>query len=378
MKRGNFNICSCMNAFPGEGIDSRIEIFTKRLPLLRSLVKGADSAPFAAGIWLDSKSASYLAKNRQSKEFADFVKSLGFYSFTANAFPYAKFHAAPVKTTVYTPDWTEQDRLDYTNAVADTLVHLMPECSEGSISTLPGSYKASFNHKNIRELQRNILLAATHLRHLKIKTGRHIRLAFEMEPDCLWESPAEFIEFYDKYLRDDDISEFIGACFDTCHQELLGSKPGAGIAMFLEHGVKIAKIQLSSAIKASDAASKKTLEKDFLDSVYLHQTRAFPNGADIIKWPDLPDALKSREREMPWVTHFHIPVFMEDMQGGLEPANAELKATLEIVRKDSSVCPYLEIETYSYNVLPEHMKSRSMEHSMAAEVDFVLEKLGVH
>ncbi len=377
MRCGPFQLCACSNAFPCEGIDAQVELFKKRLPSLRNMVPGAMDKPFAAGLWLDSQSVSYLVKTKKSGEFCDFVKSLGFYAFTANAFPFGRFHDGPVKESVYRPDWSETDRLEYTCAVADILARLLPEGVEGSVSTLPCGYKGMFKSKDLPAARLNLLLAANHLKRLWMNTGKRMTLAIEMEPDCVWESPEEFCDFYDSALRGDDASDFIGVCYDTCHQELLDSSPGKGMETFLNRKVKIAKFQLSSAISAPDAASKKTLEAHFMDTVYLHQTRAFPGGGSMLKWPGLPDALRSNERPLPWKVHFHVPVFLEEIKGGLLPANAELLSVVERVRKEPDLCSNLEVETYSYNVLPDFSKEASIEKGMARELQWTLAKLGL-
>lgn len=376
MRCGPFQLCCCSNAFPCEGIDAQIELFKKRLPALRGMVPGAMDKPFAAGLWLDSQSVSYLVKSKKSGEFCDFVKSLGFYAFTANAFPFGRFHDGPVKESVYEPDWSETDRLDYTCAVADILARLLPEGVEGSISTLPCGYKGMFKGKDLPAARLNLLLAANRLKKLWADTGRRITLAVEMEPDCVWECPEEFCDFYDLALRGDDASDFIGVCYDACHQELLNSAPGKGVGTFLDRKVKIAKFQLSAAILAPDMASKKTLEAYFMDTVYLHQTRAFPGDGSMLKWPDLPDALLSNEKPLPWKVHFHVPVFLEEIEGGLLPANAELLSVIERVKKEPGLCSNLEVETYSYNVLPDFSKESSIEKGMARELQWTLAKLG--
>ena len=45
------------------------------------------------------------------------------------------------RRAVYRPDWTSPDRLAYTNLLFDLLAELVPAEVEGSVSTLPGSFK---------------------------------------------------------------------------------------------------------------------------------------------------------------------------------------------------------------------------------------------
>lgn len=365
-----------MNAFPGEGLDARLDVFKRRLPMVRAMVEGASDKPFAAGLWLDWESVSCLKKTGKASEFCRLVKSAGFYSFTANAFPFGKFHGGSIKTKVYKPDWSERDRLDYTCAVADVLKELLPEGVEGSISTLPGGYERHFDPKRTSLLKANLVEAGRHLREIHKDSGRRITLAVEMEPDCLWESPSEFCDFYDEHLRGDEASEFIGVCYDTCHQEFLSAKPGEGVELLMKREVRIAKFQLSAAICAPDAASKETLKTHFLDEVYLHQTREFASGVPATCWPDLPEALSSGDRSLPWKVHFHVPIFLDEIHGGVLPAKTELLAVMEIIKDNPALCSGIEIETYSYDVLPDCARKSSLEAAMARELDWLIKKLG--
>ncbi len=376
MRLGPFQLCTCLNAFPGTGLDAKLEVFRKRLPLLRAAVQGGLSQPFAAGLWLDAAAVASIMKARKAKDFAAMLRAQGVYAFTANAFPFGRFHDGPVKTEVYKPDWSSSERLEFTCAVAEILKEALPEGVEGSISTLPAAYRSAFKEKDAPALRANLIETGRHLKRIFKSSGRRITLAVEMEPDCLWEAPEEFCDYFARNLHDDDASEFIGVCYDTCHQELLQTRPGQGFDTFAKAGVKIAKVQLSAAIAAPDAASKKTLERHFQDPVYLHQTRAFPGDGSMIRFPDLPEALASKEREKPWKVHFHVPVFIEGMEGGLLPAKDELEAAIARLAKEPAVCSNIEIETYSYNVLPDFSKDgASIEAGMAREIEWTAAKL---
>ena len=71
-----------------------------------------------------------------------FLRHNDLYVFTINAFPYGSFHGTRVKEQVYEPDWREEERLHFTNRCADILAALLPDGHEGSISTVPGAFKA--------------------------------------------------------------------------------------------------------------------------------------------------------------------------------------------------------------------------------------------
>ena len=74
-------------------------------------------------------------------EFQRWLGQNDCYVFTINGFPYGQFHGTRVKEQVYAPDWTSPERLVYTNLLFDLLAELLPDGVEGSVSTLPGSFK---------------------------------------------------------------------------------------------------------------------------------------------------------------------------------------------------------------------------------------------
>ena len=368
-----------MNVFPGTTPEEKMRAFAGPLADLRHMLPGAMSRPFPVGVWIDAATASALQASGRVGEWTARIRDQGYYSRTANAFPYGVFHGQEVKTAVYRPDWTTPERLHFTTTVADILCELMPDGQDdGAISTLPGGYKEQVPAAKLPMLAANMLAAAAALRDLRDRRGKTIRLGFEMEPDCLWESVEEFAAFYNRYIRGHELAEFIGVCYDTCHQEVIGARPGAGLDYLAAQGIPVVKIQLSAAVRApAGRAAKELLREFFQDRVYLHQTCAVDAAGKVrARWRDLPDALAAEQWEHDWLCHFHVPVYLREFMGGLRAANAELLAVLERLRENPAPQCVLEIETYSYNVLPDAVKSVSLAACMQQEMAFVQEALG--
>ncbi len=367
-------LCHCMNVFPGTTPQAKLTALCGCLTEVKNRLPGFAHRLFPVGLWLDAATAAALHRDDDARAaWASQLRAAGFGAVTANAFPYGRFHDEPVKTNVYHPDWTCPERRDYTMAVADLLASLLPPDTMGSISTLPAGYRRHFPAAGEKPMLANILAVADHLAGIHRQTGKTIRLGFEMEPDCLWEDPAEFANFYHRRLRSHEHAGFLGVCYDTCHQELLGRQPGAGLQLLLDQDIPIAKIQLSAAIRAPSLAAQQFLCRNFQDRVYLHQTRVIRNHAVTQTWEDLPlpaDAANQFGQDGEWRCHFHVPIFLDNLTGGLLSANAELKAVLAAVRKTPSLCPTLEIETYSYNVLPGFLQSASLADCLVKEAQF--------
>jgi hypothetical protein len=97
--------------------------------------------PFAIGLRLSQQAAVELSDAKKLLEFQRWLDKNDCYVFTINGFPYGRFHGTRVKEQVYAPDWTSPERLAYTNLLFDLLAKILPTGVEGSVSTLPGSFK---------------------------------------------------------------------------------------------------------------------------------------------------------------------------------------------------------------------------------------------
>ena len=362
-----------MNVFPEKDWLREDSVIREKVLALRREVTGSDSANFAVGLWFDAGIACEFRKKENLDRLKEWLSGNNLYVFTFNAFPYGDFHGRPVKREVYRPDWTSGERLEYTCMIADILAELLPPGITGSISTLPGGYRSNIkSEKQIAEIAGNLLSAANHLNEIRRKTGKKIILGIEPEPDCLWENPSEFISFYNKFLfsRTRE-NKNIGICYDTCHQEVLFSTPGQGMRDLIENGIPIAKIQLSAALKAPSSKSKEALAK-FADKVYLHQTRVMEKNGSVSRYADLPEAMANADKSRPWLVHFHIPVFSGKLSGGLLTAKKELEAVLEMIKSNPAVCENLEIETYTFSVLPENMRKSGVLKTIKKEYEYVM------
>ena len=67
--------------------------------------------------------------------------------------------------------------------------------------------------------------------------------------------------------------------------------------------------------------------------------------------------------------HFHVPIFL-GRYGELESTQDHLRRCIELVR-DRRTTTHLEIETYTWDVLPADLKASSQE-SIAREYEWVL------
>ena len=400
MKIGNrLHLTYCLNVHPGESWEENLAAIRDKALKVRDLV--APKGPFGLGLRLSCEAAKTLSRPEKLSQFRRFLDEQGLYVFTINGFPYGRFHGAAVKEAVYRPDWRAPERRDYTILLADILAALVPAGMTGSISTVPGSYKQWLGGgDDIAAMVANLIDVAAHLVEVQERTGRRICLALEPEPDCYIETTAEAIEFFTGPLaagmgNREIIRRHLGVCFDTAHLAVAFEDLGQSLARLREAQVTVAKIQLSSALRVAPAkkvsgtffgnvafspGKSPFLQKRFLtpfcDEVYLHQVKVRGADGSLRSYPDLPQAIQAQAggEEDEWRVHFHVPLFF-DGSGPLRSTNSLLDSRfVEAVSQGAS--EHLEIETYTFDVLPPALRDGDVTESIAREYQWVMERLG--
>jgi sugar phosphate isomerase/epimerase len=384
----------CTNIHPAEGWGANDAILRRVAPMLKARL--SPSAPFGIGLRLGAREARELLEGDRLAAFRAFLDEHGLYVAILNGFPYGPFHDAPVKTNVYAPDWRTDARVEYTLNLATVLAALLPDGVDGGISTVPLSYKAWMPSGDApwELLTRNVARVAESLVGIRRETGRLIHLDIEPEPDCLLETTEETAAFFEEWLwptgasglaRTAGISaseataclrDHVRVCFDCCHCAVEFEDPAAALARFRAAGIRIGRVQLSSALTlqmpegAAEAQSIRNRLRPFADSTYLHQV-VDRCGTTLARFSDLDDALSaphpraSCERRI----HFHVPLFTSEYDG-LGSSQNVVRAVLDEVRR-GAVTQHLEIETYTWSVLPEALKME-IGASIAREYDWVM------
>ncbi len=376
MKLGRSHLTYCTNIHPARGFSEVWESLKQHaLPLKASL---SPDAPFGIGLRLSGEESRELLEGHTLTAFKRWLDEHGLYVFTMNGFPHGPFHHQPVKAQVHAPDWRTEERVDYTLRLAQGVAVLLPEGVTGGISTSPLSYKAWIDESDAttwRHLTENVVRVAEYLAKLRAERGVLIHLDLEPEPDGLLESMAELIQFFETWLLEygaemlaerldisvetarETLLEHIQVCFDTCHVALAYEDPTEVLAQFSELGIRIGKVQLSSALELSPrdaAATKRTLEP-FNEPVYLHQVIQEDNNGTLTRFPDLPDALSALPQNAErWRVHFHVPVFL-DRTATFETTQETILKTLALHRQ-APLSEHFEIETYTWSILPDALK----------------------
>lgn len=383
----------CQNIHPGESWGENLQSLREKALRVRDLI--APRGAFGLGLRLGSQAAEELGSAEAREEGRSLLETHNLYPFTVNGFPFGRFHRGPVKEQVYAPDWRSPRRADYTCALADILAGWIPESAEASISTVPGSYAAWIQGESDVQLMAEYLgKTAVHLAKIERDQGKTIHLGLEPEPDCFLETTTQTVDFFQNALPQNAVPvisgalqvsaarageilrRHVGVCFDTCHIALQYEDLADSLETLEKEGIKISKIQLSAALKTPATPEGIGALGQFSEPTYLHQVKARRAHAAPVAWKDLPDAL----REAPSHTgleelrvHFHVPLFFAP-KAPLESTRDALDTRFwNKVRR--GVSPHVEIETYTFDVLPPEVHPGNVVESIAAEYRWVLEQM---
>ncbi|MFO0947243.1 MAG: metabolite traffic protein EboE [Planctomycetota bacterium] len=359
----------CTNVHPGETFAEAcrgLRAFSQ--PLRRRV-----NRPIAAGLWMTARAIEQLDLPENVDALTVLLADANLACYTMNAFPLGNFHASRVKENVYLPNWTSSDRMDYTLRVARLLATLLPDGATGSISTSPCAWKLAAPVGGYGVYFPRLIETATSLAELADKTGKVIRLAIEPEPGCVLETTDEAIAFFHELWRSSQgtavetaVREHLGLCYDVCHQAVEFEDVADSIDRLDREGIRINKVHVTCALELDAPGDMEAREhlSHFAEERYLHQTYARHPDGRILSLPDLTRGFAldppAEWLECPrWRTHFHVPINRETM-GTLRTTRPVLVEALRRVH-ELPYAPHLEVETYTWDVMPEEDMSSAGE-----------------
>jgi len=340
--------------------------------------------PFAIGLRLSQSAAVDLSDPATLLEFQRWLEKNACYVFTINGFPYGNFHGTRVKENVYRPDWTSPERVVYTNLLFDLLAKMLPAGVEGSVSTVPGSFKEFITHRAEEKLIRDHLWRSVeHLARVSEQTGRLLHLGLEPEPLGLLENSAETISFFEQlrseHPNDERLAVHLGVNYDTCHFAVEFEEAHHALPALVNHGIRISKLHLSSALKVAPLPAAREALRKFSDEVYLHQVVSRDAAGRRTIYRDLPEALAHHSSivahpSAEWRIHFHVPLHAPAALP-FQNTNDHLLGAFDWLAANPHLCSHLEMETYTWEVLPPELKTQSVVDQLAQEYDWTLAQL---
>ena len=295
---------------------------------------------------------------------------------TLNAFPQAKFHGERIKEKVYLPDWSMSERLLYTQNLATFIAQHQDAFAQSvTVSTVPLGYKSTWSEAKSEQAANALLSLANFLQMLHQKTGVKIRVCLEMEPDCQLEFVEEAIDFFTRYLCIDEnttVKDYLGVCFDICHQSVMHEDITDSVDKLLQAGIVIGKVQVSSAIRIAGQLSPEQGDvlAPFQHSPYLHQVK-IKSSDKLSAFQDLTVSELSFLGDMADTRiHLHVPIHLSVFAQGIETTQQQIKALLACL-PNLGYKPDLEVETYTWGILNPDNKSENLVENLVKEINWL-------
>lgn len=380
----------CTNIHAGETWADHFAALRASVPELKK--RRSPDQPFGLGLRLSNVASEELEQPENLVAFQQWLADNGCYVFTMNGFPFGGFHNTVVKDQVHTPDWTTEARVEYTKRLFRILSVLLPVDElgnpiPGGVSTSPLSYRYWFEWEQpaardyiLSQTTQNVLDVVADLIRLHRQTDRLMHLDLEPEPDGVIETSDEFIAWFTDYLipmgleqltetfgmTDEEaetaICDHVRLCYDVCHFAVGYERPADVLEKLREFGLRVGKIQVSAALKATfpDAPDpeRETIRQAFAqfnEPTYLHQVVARTKSGELLRFRDLPDALAAfNDDHVEWRSHFHVPIFV-NKYGVLHSTQDDI-VTVNNLLAERPFTNQMEIETYTWDVLPDDLK----------------------
>lgn len=380
----------CTNIHPGERLSevrAALERYTRAVAQ-----RVAGDQPFGVGLRLSAAAAAELAEPGALAELRALLDRQRCYVFTLNGFPYGAFHGTRVKEAVYSPDWREPARREYTTCLIGHLAALLPEGVDGSISTVPGGFRPDLAPAQLPAVADNLLRCVAALFDSRERTGKTVRLALEPEPWCLLETTDDAVSFFEEYLwsrpavgrlaaltglaRADAeavVRDLLGVCLDACHVAVAFEDPAAAVGRLVAAGLRVPKVQVTAALDLRWTDAARDAIAAFADAVYLHQVTELRGDGVRVQHRDLPEAIARAAPGSRWRVHFHVPVCATGT-AVVGTTQADLSALL-VAARGHRLTTHYEVETYTWDVTPDAFTGRDVVDDIAAELRWTRERL---
>jgi len=344
----------CLNLQTSETLDELLQSLRSVILPLRDRL--GSEGRFGVGMYVPATLAGHLLSEAGAGDLGalrSFFDAERLDAFTWNAFPYGDFQTDGLKEGVYEPTWTDARRARYTLDVARLALEVAgeEERSHLSISTHGGRYGEweGSEAERARGQLREVVGALASLE------GPPIVLSVEAEP-CSSATDTRAAAAWVSELS----SGHLGLCLDCCHSAVEFEEVIETLAFCQAAG--LGKVQFSSALSLADPKENHEGVDALLaldEPRFLHQVVSPLNELRSSDLADLKTSLSAEERwmEQPeWRCHFHVPVDLERFSGlGTTSAHADalVRGLLDDPGTWSRRELHLEIETYTWSVLPE-------------------------
>lgn len=380
---------------PGDTWEEMRRSLETYLPAVKERV--SPGAPMGVSLRISNASSLTLAQDEHERRWlVEFLTTQDLYVYTVNAFPFGPFKGERVMEQVYEPDWSTDARAEYTMRIAEILTQITGPEVEPTIQTAPLAFRPKVNSEEyVAAFTDNLLRVVAFLMRLEAQTGRRVKLALEPEPYCYLETIPETVTYFQKHVYTaaaakriahlcgqplaevfQGVRRHLGVVLDICHQSVEFEDITEDIDLLVDAGIPIYKLQQASALNVPEVTDEVVNElKRFTETIYLSQTTELRDG-QLTRFLNLEDAIAAYDRDpgpRSWRTHFHVPVFLDDL-GAFRTTRDGIDAALDY-HVHTPLSTHLEIETYTWDVLPEHLKSADITEYVVRELQYVRARL---
>jgi sugar phosphate isomerase/epimerase len=376
---------------PGDNWDEIWNSLTTYVPKVKERV--APNERFGVSLRLAAESAATLVSSQAERDkLKKFLDDNDMYLYTVNAFPYGPFKGRIVKEQVYEPDWRTEERTQYTINVAEVLADVAPEGTSPSIQSAPLGFKPRVTGQDVvASYTEHVLRVAAHLIGLYERKGRQVGLALEPEPFCFLETTDEAIDYFTNHLYSGAAAErvaklagipitealvglrrHVGVVYDICHQAVEYENISESLQKLVNAGIPVFKLQEAAAVYVPQV-TEETIDHltKYAQTIYLTQTIEKKDGrfTKFLNLEDAFEAWKTNPGPREWRTHIHVPVFLDDL-GPFRTTRFAIEDALKF-HKAKPLSRQLEIETYTWDVLPDSLKTGNIVDYVCHEIEWV-------
>jgi len=380
---------------PGDTWDEMRESLETYLPAVKRRV--SPEHPFGVSLRISAAAAATLTEAPAQRAWlSTFLARQDLYLYTVNAFPYGPFKGGLVMERVYEPDWTTDERVDYTCQVADILAEVALPTVSASIQTAPLAFRPNVGDTlYVERFTSQLLRVVAHLIRLEAETGRRVKLALEPEPACYLETTDETIAYFRERIHsragvgelartagvplseaEGLVRRHLGVVFDIGHQSVGFEDVRTSLEGLVDAGIPVFKLQEAAALRVGELTPEIVPElRRFTDTIYLSQStlRRAEGAEQFLNLGEALDAFEADPRPAELRTHFHVPVFLEEI-GAFGTTRYAVQEALRLHR-EMPLSDHLEIETYTWDVLPDALKNGDITDYVSRELEFVRNEL---
>ena len=348
------------------------------LPKVKARFAGNKS--FGVCIRLSAKTAETLANSPAEREkLKKFLGDNDMYIYTANAFVYGHFKGDDGQGTGVRAGLAHARSAPSTPSMSPTFwpTSARRESRRRSRPRRSASKPRVTGPDVVASYTNNVLRVVAHLIALEAKTGRTVQLALEPEPFCFLETTDETIDYFTKHLysgaaveklaklahvpiaeANEALRRHLGIVYDICHQAVEYEDIAQSLQKLVDAGVPVFKLQEAAALHMPEVTQPvvDTLKR-YAKTIYLTQTLEKRNGK-INRYLNVDDAIAAFEKDpgpREWRTHIHVPVFLDDL-GQFRTTRFAIEDALRF-HKQKPLSRHLEVETYTWDMLPDSLKS---------------------